>query len=464
MASHSDPTAEQIDKQCATMCAHELFSKRSASILTALVQAAKVKTEITSKELATEIFKFVPTGNDKADAAKLTELDTRMRTALSLFRHKLIAYNAGPGRDHQDQNPVIIEWKRGDVGLKCHLRSSDQPNVVQEPPSVHQRVQADTPTVGTNSEFEEFFGCLPGEPGAIILQADTIDYLTRGWVPPRLLKNIRGEHRPFKARRWINACDTEGALAIRRAFYTRNQPLPTICFSERGKNVESSPKAPFEISMGGFTSKVRREIEDIGRGWMQLKIGEPGDDRFGDGLRLLKKFAPSIGRFNQPGRDGFVRVLPSGWDDRYMNKFLAKLADSGEPSPMDLAVIIRHRSSHKIHFCVVGWTEVATAAAGIFLAERWHELWRDFVGGSKNKANRGNFLVLIEGPSDLPRLYPMITGTSEDLGHWKRTLAITPKDLKGISCLWTDPKEKPSPAKQSRRGPARRPSRRAGGR
>jgi hypothetical protein len=295
--------------------------------------------------------------------------------------------------------------------------------------------------------FHEFFGGgalsqHPHEdlkhPGVIVLQADLIDTLAGGWTTPNQMDGdnrpyMDGYNRPYKARRWINACDTDGAQAIMHMFAEYSAAIPKLVFHYEGPSEDKS--APFEITMGGFGEKTRGEVNELGKGWIKYE----GMEGSGDVLTLHENCGQSGRLYMRKRTGGFRFVLPIGWGNgaAYMRKFVRVLArPTRDPGFIrDYALVLRNTQvlpSRKVHFYLCGFTEMGTAAAGYFLAANWVQLWEKHVKNQATGPSRGDFCILIEGPSG-------------DLGWihqgWRQVLEITPQSLNkkrwfGDDCDW----------------------------
>jgi hypothetical protein len=98
----------------------------------------------------------------------------------------------------------------------------------------------------------------------------------------------------------------------------------------------------------------------------------------------------------------------------------------------DYAMVFRHThvGRHRdVLFVIAGFTERSTAVAAQYLMHEWKALWEQHVKGTTVTGSRGDFLLLIEGPSD-PR----------QIDHWRLILEVTPRSLHdlGIHCEWAD--------------------------
>jgi hypothetical protein len=274
-------------------------------------------------------------------------------------------------------------------------------------------------------EFNEFFGerawstSKRARRGVVILQSDRIEDLyedisrsqeadlrrKKTTAPRQALESghFRGPSRLFKARRWVNRCDGDGAQGIFGLFERYKINAPRLVFSDHNfSDSIAIGKAPFEITMGGFTSKTRTELNHIGKEWMQFKVREDS----GDTLYLRKDLVLGSELDKVPVGDFFC-LLPKGWSPSYVETWVNKIEAPNDYNVRDYAVILRHtikpdyaNEKGKVRFYLAGFTEVGTAAAGYFLASRWRELWNDFVVEGRGEGTQGDFLVVIEGESD----------------------------------------------------------------
>jgi hypothetical protein len=261
-------------------------------------------------------------------------------------------------------------------------------------------------------EFNGFFGANAwssnphAERGVVILQSDRIENLKAGQAEsPRaaVRDDVNGLHRTFKARRWVNRCDTDGVQAICGLFERLRINAPRLVFSDHSaSDTTQIGNAPFEIVLGGFTSKTRTRINTIGDGWMQLKIRKDS----GDTIYLRKDLVSATG-IGVVAEGEFYKLLPRGWNPSYIHTWEAKISSPNDYEVHDYAVILRHtvkpynaEGDHRVQIYLSGFTEVGTAAAAYFLAERWHDLWRDFVQKGQSEGTDGDFLLVIAGESN----------------------------------------------------------------
>ncbi|ADW71466.1 hypothetical protein AciX9_4525 (plasmid) [Granulicella tundricola MP5ACTX9] len=250
--------------------------------------------------------------------------------------------------------------------------------------------------------FDEFFGIRSDDdpPGVIILQSDLLD-----------AKHTQSDSRFFKARNVIDSCDLQGAFFLQKAFKWR--PVPRLVVSDHNTQNGLDETVPFKIAMGlGFTDETSRVMESRDYGsWMS--ISREG----GDALSLHEKLKPSLNksRFRtetdpDPEKPGFVRVLPSDWDAKYIKAWERMLPPKNGPRVSDYAVLLRHTYNRQILFVVAGFTERGTSIGAAHLAANWSKLWEQYVQGNAYKRGLGDFLVLIAGPSDVNCLGSLCAG------------------------------------------------------
>jgi transcriptional regulator with XRE-family HTH domain len=285
--------------------------------------------------------------------------------------------------------------------------------------------------------FEEFFGddaFTRSNDGVIILQSDPIEKLLQQFVFDlgEQIKSVP-EHRLYKARTWINRWDTDGAAAIQEQFQKYKISAPRLLLSEHHSHDEIPPSAPFQIAMGlGFTFRTQLFVETCSP-WMRVTREPESGDAVSIHMDLMAK--GRLTRFSDPVKSeekGFVRLLPLHWDTKYLDRWLDGATGQNVADVQDYALIFRHTHNddpRQISFVLAGFTERGTAIAGRYLAKRWQELWRKYVADTVNGPSRGDFFIMIAGPS-----WPgSVDGWKEDPNF----LAITPERLRGkIDCEW----------------------------
>jgi hypothetical protein len=257
------------------------------------------------------------------------------------------------------------------------------------------------------NEFDEFFGreawsTDPDSPtGTVILQSDLINDLQFPTVDGSSAteEELVGTDRVFKARRWVNRCDTDGVQGLLQLFHKNQINLPTVLFSDHSyADLLSMKNAPFEIILGGFTSKTRTQLNQIGAGWMRFDIRT----NTGDTLVLRKDLLKTKSLIGLPDADqNFVHVVPGDWNPSYMERWSQKIRKPNDYPAQDYGMILRHTTRKKTQFFLSGFTEVGTAAAAYYLANHWNELRKEFVVPGKKKRTEGDFLLLIEGESEI---------------------------------------------------------------
>lgn len=258
----------------------------------------------------------------------------------------------------------------------------------------------------------QFFGLRDrAVTGMIVLQADRLGSLMQGWNDEQSQEVLQGKHRAFKARRWVDACDVEGAQAIVDVFVSHQlrPPIMSVCY----RGITEPQSYGFEIITGGFTDVTRRDLDWIGGGWLQLRtVDESGDTVLLHRDIPLRPDCVTV----EPDEGELVRVLPRGWDSTYMKRWAAHVEAPGGPDIFDYALILRYLDirSGKVRFFLAGFTEVGTKAAGVYLATKWPEL-------CKNACH--DLFTIIWGPSDPNRVHlwtPVVTKTFDEL----RTLGV----------------------------------------
>jgi len=264
--------------------------------------------------------------------------------------------------------------------------------------------------------FEEFFGHGAAEQettspyGAIVVQADHLEKLT-GALEIDVNAGIKSRpgNRSYKARTWVNYNDLLGAQDIVKLFDAHRLRTPQIILSL--KNLPEDPKvsaeAAFVVAMGlGFTDRSTRAFK-LCHPWMRVSRTSPAGDAVAIHEKLLLRYcslktAGDNGFIKAPDEPGFWLRLPRDWNDTYLDSWLALLEIDNTVDPVqDYAIILRYTrfiGGHKqILFVLAGFTERGTAIAGRYVALYWHRLWKTYV---QNHPHNGDFVVLIEGPSD----------------------------------------------------------------
>ena len=282
--------------------------------------------------------------------------------------------------------------------------------------------------------FDEFFNLTTEDHGGvIILQSDLIDRVLPGLGRSRSF--VWSKSRFYKARYLLNMCDTYGATFIQEEFNKQQRKTPKLVFSDHNsKDDPSQHAAALRISMGlGFNDLTTRTMENrICGQWM--RVSKPT----GDALSLHKKLvlsskSPRLKSEMDAKNRGFRRLLPSDWSRKdYVKTWMSMLPPNKGPDVQDYAMIFRHTRMGPVRqtlFIVAGFTERGTAIGGAYLAENWKNLWERFVRGRVHRDSLGDFLILIEGPSDTDRL-----------SEWTEVpeFEITPEKLKAkcIKCEW----------------------------
>lgn len=279
------------------------------------------------------------------------------------------------------------------------------------------------------STFDAFFGEGAADhcgAGIILLQADKFDVLLEQYKlgNPTEAINSQPKGRLFKAREWVNFCDTQGARAIIAAFRELGLDAPKLHLMERGDaSTESTAEsqAPFVISMGlAYSDETVKRVGEVCHNWMRIER----TDEYGDVVEVLRNLVPDkLDRLEFVNIDpDFRRLVPREWD---LRKWL-----EGDSKIRDYAVILRHtqirQDGHRqVTFVVAGFTERGTEAAGTFLAANWRQLWAEHVKGKHDSGSLGDFVLLIEGPSHWQKI--------EEWGSDRNLPAITPSRLVDIA-------------------------------
>ena len=296
--------------------------------------------------------------------------------------------------------------------------------------------------------FEEFFGpgalnVGPTEPrGAIVVQVDTTDKIAEAVdAYARQSINSTPGNRSYKAKLWANGSDLAGGDSLITLFESHHLNLPKIVlsFPDSREDRDIPPRAPFIVAMGlGFTDRSQRAF-NFCQAWLRVD----SKTKAGDAVALHPKLPLRHCRLEDAEKNGFRILeddfwmkLPRGWNDEtYLpawEEYLKENRTSHDPVD-DYAIILRHthfRGSRKqILFVLAGFTERGTLIAGRYLARDWDLLWEKYVHG---KPDEGDFLALIEGPSD-PNL----------LLDWElnEKFTVTPQDVHKAEisgCIWHD--------------------------
>ena len=260
------------------------------------------------------------------------------------------------------------------------------------------------------ADMAQFFGLGDRDSdGMIVLQADRLSGLMRGWTDEKSQEVLLGRHRPFKARRWVDACDVEGAQWIVNAFVAHQLRPPVISVCYRG--IPEPTSYAYEIITGGFTDVMRRDLNSIGEGWLQLRMLDDSGDTI-----VLHRSIPLLPNCvsvqpHEGDKGEFVRIFPRDWDDTYMQRWAAHVETADGPEILDYALILRYFDprNRKVRFFLAGFTEVGTKAAAAYLATKWPEL-------RQNACH--DLFTIIWGPSDPHRINlwtPAVTKTFDEL-------------------------------------------------
>jgi DNA-binding winged helix-turn-helix (wHTH) protein len=300
--------------------------------------------------------------------------------------------------------------------------------------------------------FEEFFG--PGTAdtaakfshGAVVVQADHLDRLA---VAPEINVNdsIRKTpgNRSYKARTWVNYNDLLCTQALVKLFESHSLKPPQTVLSVRNsrEDLNLPAETAFIAAVGlGFTDRSTRALK-ICHPWMRVSRTSPAGDAIAIHPKLVLRYhtletAEKNGYLKAPDEPDFWIRLPHGWSDTYLDTWLEWLdIDNTVETAQDYAIILRHTQliggQKQILFVLAGFTERGSAIAGRYLALHWRQLWKNYV---EDQPDDGDFLALIEGPSD-----PGLTRSWQE----DKSFTITPQiihDLGITGCNWFDRVEK----------------------
>jgi hypothetical protein len=282
--------------------------------------------------------------------------------------------------------------------------------------------------------FDEFIGLSnEDQTGVLILQSDLVDDLLQR--SDRERRFAQASSRLYKARDWVNSYDTRGALALQEMFQKLERKVPKLILNQHRVKETHRPSAAFRIAMGlGFSDETTRTIQNQVCGpWM--RISRTSGDAVSLHKSLLQPKAKTCLKIEPDSeKRGFHRLLPCDWNKSYVTSWEAMLPPTHGPEVRDYAMIFRHTQvglHRHVLFVVAGFTERSTEIGAHYLTNNWPMLWKRHVKGRADHGSLGDFLVLIEGPSDPDRADEWI----ED-----RSLEITPEKLRkaGIECAWAD--------------------------
>lgn len=338
-----------------------------------------------------------------------------------------------------NKRPFITTYPKAGYSFLVRVTQTTRPlDPPVEPPN---ELEGDT---DVKKAFDQFFGISkPDDNGIIILQSDTIDDVLKDHTASAL---IQPSSRLWKARRFANAWDAFAGIAIQQEFQNQGRKTPTLVLSDHriGNTPDIGHALPaFSISMGlGFTHETSTAIEGrVFDPWMRISRNsdfEPdSNDAVGDAVCFHEKLIPSrdknprLGTVPYKPGSHFLRLIPSDWSESYVDSWFEMLPPAHGRAVQDYAIILRHTrqvdSHRQIIFVVAGFTERGTAIAGQYLAKdkNWQALWRTYVNGRPY----GDFLIVIEGPSDPRRM--------EEWSEVKQYEVIPERLLKRkISCEW----------------------------
>jgi len=341
-------------------------------------------------------------------------------------------------KHHGADDPVLIKIRKGEYWPEILI--------------VRQEAQLDgnelkPPHTGTESltlrAVDEFFGdgaSTAAHKGVIILQSDHMDEVLKDEVLRARIAHPTS--RLYKARKFLNAWDTYGAIAIQNEFQRLGLLAPSLILSEQHSQ-EHTDNATFKICMGlGFTFETRRAVKRICHPWAQ--ISKSCGDALSFNQSLVPKYLPEKSqrlRLEKP-EASYRRLVPSDWGENYIQRWLDML--EYEDSVNDYAIILRHTElepRRHLLFVVAGFTERGTAVAGLYLAKNWRNLWKRYVRGHAHKGSLGDFMIVIEGVSDPKSPNPWLEVSAYE---------VTPEKLEkaGMTCLWSKRVPKTSGAKK----------------
>jgi hypothetical protein len=295
--------------------------------------------------------------------------------------------------------------------------------------------------------FEELFGSRHSSTaGEVILQADKIDVILKplfgdekmvdAALDQKYTPGKKESNRLFKARRWINAHDADGAREIRDAFRSVDLSPPELAIEERGSQYVYD-KAPFVICMGlGFTTETKAIVDKAGDGWLKiLRATEKGD-----AIALHQTIFPYNNKrdFQEGDIHGeFVELFPRDWKHHEYLNVKAELREgkktesTEEEKSNDYAILLRYtkmesKEKPQVWMVIAGFTAHGTAAGARYLRAHWHDLWRSYLKGRK------------VGLSDFCEI---LVGKSGDLDSWRKAKNVhrlTPEEMaeQEIACEW----------------------------
>jgi hypothetical protein len=363
--------------------------------------------------------------------------DHPAKTLVQELRRKLAAYYV-----RRRAHPFIIEIPddtyqpriTDKCGREYELRTPARKTRRPDEPSLTRGEDPQLHGGETARAFREFFGegiSADQCAGVIIVQSDRMDELLKDESSRHEITERRS--RLYKARTWACAWDIFGATVIQQEFQKHGLMAPRLFLTDHHVRDGRHHYASFKISMGlGFTDETIRAIESKACGpWMHIS------KTFGDALSLHKSLLTEqpISRLqtaDDEQRPDFRLLFPADWDSNYVHLWFRMQPPINGPEVRDYAIILRHtrlNPQRQVLFVVAGFTERSTAVAARYLVDNWATLWKNHVRGFADTGTRGDFLIIIEGPSD-PQL----------LREWSEVegFRVTPDKLKskGISCEW----------------------------
>jgi hypothetical protein len=379
-----------------------------------------------------------------ADISRADPSDHPGKTLVQELRRRLLDYYARPDAD----DPIIIEIPKDTYKPRITDKRGREYALTGETRRTTATRPRLTPNGGPELDdrqiaqaFDEFFGNGISDhkhDGVIIVQSNLMDDLLQNEDARAEIR--QSASRLYKARTWACAWDIVGATTIQQEFQRHGKKAPRLILSDHRAPDTSYLYVAFKISMGlGFTDETIKAIEDRTICGKWLHISKASGDAVSLHKRLLparhkKKTASRLHQLCDDKRQDFRRLFPSDWGPEYVDSWFRMLPPHNEAEVRDYAVIFRHtrlQPHRQVLFVVAGFTERSTALAAQYLVQNWQTLWQTHVRGHAERRSRGDFLILIEGPSDPAK----VAEWSED-----KDFQVTPEKLrrKGILCDWAD--------------------------
>lgn len=333
----------------------------------------------------------------------------------------------------EDRQPYRIIGTRRDEGYAILPAIKKTTRHERNPDLLYVDAGASTDQEDIEDAFDEFFGVsMPDHDGVLILQSDLMDSV----LPDsgNLREHAQPKSRLYKARTFVNTFDLQGALSVQEAFQRHHRKSPRLIVRDHSDKNSSYHEAVFKISMGlGFSDATTKALQNRTCGpWMSIsRIG-------GDALSIREDLFPGFTKADiksepDPERPGFLRILPSDWNNKYVEKWIQMLPPVNGPDVDDYALIFRNTRpgiQRQVLFVVAGFTERSTSLAGQYLSANWTRLWARHVRQSPYTGTLGDFLLVIRGPSDIDRI-----------SEWSEVpeFEITPNVLRqlNVDCEWS---------------------------